>query len=133
MSFVPYLHFEGRCAEAMAFYADLFGATDLQLMRYSEAPGDQALPSDRIMHAQFSLADGVLMASDYPPGPSERQAAVSVMTTPATVAEGYRLHAALAEGGAEIMPFGPTFWSPGFGMVKDRFGTHWIIGVQGTD
>lgn len=33
----------------------------------------------------------------------------------------------LAEGGAVIQPFGPTFFSPGFGMVKDRFGTHWII------
>ena len=28
------------------------------------------------------------------------------------------------------MPFGPTFWSPGFGMVNDRFGKHWIIGAQ---
>jgi PhnB protein len=33
----------------------------------------------------------------------------------------------LAEGGAIIDDFKPTFFSPGFGMVKDRFGTHWII------
>jgi len=133
MHFIPYIHFEGRCAEAMAFYADLFGATDLQLLRYCEAPGGQALPSDRIMHAQFSAAGASLMASDYPPGPSDRQAGMSVMISPATVAEGQRLYLALAVEGAEIMPYGPSFFSPGFGMVKDRFGTHWIIGVQGAD
>lgn len=33
---------------------------------------------------------------------------------------------------AEIMRFGITSWSPGFGTGKNRFGTHWIIGVQGS-
>jgi PhnB protein len=27
------------------------------------------------------------------------------------------------------MPFAQTFWSPGFGMVVDRFGTPWMINV----
>jgi len=129
MTFMPYIHFEGTCAEAMTFYANLFGATDLQLMRYNEAPGGQALPSDRVMHAQFSAQGGVLMASDFPPGSGDAQAGMSVMTTPATFDEGRRIHDALAKDGAEIVPFGPSFFSPGFGMVKDRFGTHWIIGV----
>jgi PhnB protein len=34
------------------------------------------------------------------------------------------------EGGHVIEAFGPTFFSPGFGMVKDRFGTHWIISAM---
>ena len=25
------------------------------------------------------------------------------------------------------MPFQPSFWADGFGMVDDRFGTHWIV------
>jgi PhnB protein len=28
------------------------------------------------------------------------------------------------------MPIGPTFWSPCFGMVTDRFGVHWMITVD---
>ena len=132
MAFMPYLHFDGTCAEAMAFYADLFGATDLQTMPYSAAPpGDgPAFASDRIMHAQFSAGGAVLMASDFPPGMGEGQKAVSVMIDPATVAEGQAKFDRLRVGGDVIMPYGPTFWSPGFGMVKDRFGTHWIIGAQ---
>ncbi|EEW24606.1 VOC family protein [Rhodobacter ferrooxidans] len=131
MTFMPYLHFDGTCAQAMRFYADLFGGTNLQLMTYAEAPPGQMPPSDRIMHAQFTAAGGTLMASDYPPGmAAQPQTSVSVMTAPASVDEGQRLFAALAEGGSVVMPWGPTFWSPGFGMAQDRFGTHWIIGVE---
>jgi PhnB protein len=27
------------------------------------------------------------------------------------------------------MPLGNTFWSPCFGMVADRFGVGWMVGV----
>ena len=26
------------------------------------------------------------------------------------------------------MPFGDVFWADGFGMLRDRFCTHWMIG-----
>jgi PhnB protein len=29
------------------------------------------------------------------------------------------------------MPLGPTFFSPAFGMVKDRFGVGWMVIVPG--
>lgn len=44
-----------------------------------------------------------------------------------STAEGRRIFDALAEGGQVTMPFGETFWSPGFGMVTDRFGTPWMV------
>ena len=28
------------------------------------------------------------------------------------------------------MPLAPTFWSPAFGMLRDRFGTTWMITTQ---
>jgi PhnB protein len=34
---------------------------------------------------------------------------------------------ALADGGQVMMPFQPTFWSKGFGMVVDRFGLMWMV------
>jgi PhnB protein len=36
---------------------------------------------------------------------------------------------ALSEGGQVHMPLAKTFWSPLFGMVADRFGVLWMIGV----
>lgn len=29
------------------------------------------------------------------------------------------------------MPLGPTFFSPAFGMVADRFGVSWMVVVHG--
>ncbi|RYI35691.1 MAG: VOC family protein [Acetobacteraceae bacterium] len=129
---IPYLHFQGHCAEALAFYADIFEADDLQLMRYSDAPDmDDALRDPtRVIHGQLSLPDGVLMASDYPPGMTgDAQAAVSIMQVADTVAEAQRVFRALAKGGAVVQDFGSTFFSRGFGMLKDRYGTHWMISV----
>lgn len=129
MSFAPYIHFQGNCAEAMAFYADVFGATNLQMMRYSEAPeGSGMPPSDRVMHGSLTASGGMLMASDFPEGMAgEPQAGVSISFSAPDNEAGEAVFRRLGEGGTVIMPFGPTFWSPGFGMVKDRFGTHWMI------
>ncbi|MBS0302613.1 MAG: VOC family protein, partial [Proteobacteria bacterium] len=35
----------------------------------------------------------------------------------------------LTQGGAVAMAYGKTFWSEGFGMVTDRFGTPWMVNV----
>jgi PhnB protein len=70
----------------------------------------------------------MLLGSDFPPGwEGDPQKAVSISHIGATVAEAERVFAALAEGGEVIMTFQPTFWSDGFGMLKDRFGTHWMV------
>lgn len=130
MPTLPYLHFQGQCAEALAFYAEVFGGTDLQTMRYADGPDGPPAWKDsaRVMHGQVTLYDGTLMASDYPPGmEGDGQRGFSVMQSTPTVAEGQRVFDLLAAEGIVIDPYHPTFFSPGFGMVKDRFGTHWII------
>jgi PhnB protein len=130
----PYLHFQGTCAEAMRFYAEVFGATDLQMMDYADTPAEAGMPKmpgGRVMHSQMTTPGGVLMASDYPPGQDGApQGSVSLMLAPKTVAEGRRLFDSL-KGGAVVVDYGPTFFSKGFGMMVDQFGTHWIVGAAG--
>ncbi len=130
MPTLPYLHFQGDCAQALAFYQAVFGGTGLQTMRYADGPEAPAgwKASERILHGQVTLGDGTLMASDYPPGVvGDAQAGFSVMQTATDATAGRAIFDQLAEGGAIIDAFRETFFSPGFGMVKDRFGTHWII------
>lgn len=132
---IPYLHFPGTCAEALAFYAAIFASPPPILMRYAEAP-DIPPPSDpdRVMHGQLMLPDGPLMASDFPPGvKGDAQQAVSLMLTAPDGTTARDWYPKLGDGGAQVLPFGPTFFSRGFGMVKDRFGTHWIISVAPED
>lgn len=131
MPIIPYIHFSGDCAEAMASYADLFGAAPPQIMRYRDAPemAEVAEGTDLVMHSEIHAPGGTIMASDYPPGMAgEPQQGMSIMYGVADAETGRRIFERLAtEGGGTIMDYGPTFWSSGFGMVKDRFGTHWMI------
>jgi len=131
MTFTPFLHFDGAAEEAMNFYADLFGASDLELMRFCDAPADAGMgDSARVMFSQFSVGSQRLGAWDTPPGmTAPPQASVSVGHEVDDVAEGQRIYSALSEGGEQTMPFGNTFFSAGFGMLRDRFGTNWVISV----
>ena len=134
MAFVPYIHFQGTCRDAMSFYRDVFGGSDLFVMTYGEAPtgmdvGAMSPEAARaVMHAELTAPGGTLMASDFPPGmPGEAQKAMSIAWNVDSYAGAEDLYEKLRDGGEVIMPFGDTFWADGFGMVKDRFGTHWMI------
>ena len=136
MAFDPYLHFQGNCAAAMTAYATLFGATDLAMMRYADAPDGtpEMAGSPLVMHASFTVQGRVLMASDYPPGMAGTpQASVTLSHTVPDWAGGKHLFDALAEDGVILMPYGKTFWAAGFGMVTDRFGTTWMVTTPGPD
>ena len=133
MPTMPYLHFQGDCAQALAFYQTVFHGTNLQMMPYADGPAapPEWKASKRIMHGQLTIADGTLMASDFPPGTDgDPQQAVSIMQTAPDAPAARAMFDQLATGGAVIQPFAATFFSPGFGMVKDRFGTHWIISAM---
>ncbi|WP_420341945.1 VOC family protein [Paenirhodobacter sp.] len=129
--FTPYMHFQGCCAEALTTYCRVLGGTELTLMTYDDVPDGGfggAGAGQLIMHGSFRLRDGMLFASDFPPGmEGERQQAVSVHLDFPTDAAAHAAFDALREGGQEIMPFAETFWATGFGMLRDRFGTHWML------
>ncbi len=135
MSFIPYLNFDGQCAEAIQFYAEVFGADEVQIMRFSDAPEEEGLPqSDRVMYSHIMIGDKCLMASDSPPGLTQPpQESVSVHYPVPDLATGQAVFEALAHQGTITMAFEPTFFAPGFGMVRDRFGTSWMIGVHPED
>ena len=133
MPTLPYLHFQGNCAEALRDYARIFGSAPPQMMLYADAPGAPAAHKGQphVIHGQVAIFDGTLMASDFPPGmEGDPQKAVSVMQSAPDMESGERIFNALCEGGAVIQPWGPSFFAKGFGMVKDRHGTHWILTVQ---
>ena len=130
MKFHAYLNFDGDCAEAFRFYQELLGG-DLQIMTHRDAPGAEQVPEgwgDRVMHAALTVGDELLMASDTPPEHYQRPAGTYVSVTVDTIDEARRIFDGLAEGGEVQMPFQSTFWSAGFGMLADRWGTPWMVG-----
>ncbi len=129
---IPYLSFDGNCAEAMRFYERALGGqleaviTNRQTPYADQTPPDQL---DRVMHAYLALpGGGSLYAGDsMADSPYTGINGVMVALTYDTVAEAERVFAALCEGGKVSMPLGPTFWAKTFGMVTDRYGTPWGI------
>lgn len=123
-----YLFFDGNCAEAMQFYERSIGGS-LRMVKASETPGGSG---DAIMHAHLGLTSGgILMASDWMGDePFPGKAGFRVHVSFATPEESERIFKVLADGGSVQMPFQQTFWSKGFGMVTDRFGTPWMVGTE---
>lgn len=142
MQFIPYLNFDGNCAEAFDFYAGLFDGTLVYRGTFAEMPASEDMPPipesarNRIMHVHLQIKEQSLLGSDAMPGADpncggyQPPQGLWVSIQAADLAEGRRLFDALAQGGQTVMPFAATFWSPGFGMVRDRFGTPWMVNVS---
>ncbi|CAG0960003.1 hypothetical protein PHYC_00672 [Phycisphaerales bacterium] len=129
-----YLFFGGRCEEALDFYRKAIGAQVDMVLKFKDSP--QPVPSgqlapgfeNKVMHSSFRVGDTTLMASDGC-GEACNFGGFSLSLSLPTAAEVDRAFAALSEGGKVTMPLNKTFWSPRFGMLTDRFGMGWMVGV----
>jgi PhnB protein len=135
MQIEPYLFFEGRAEEALAFYKKAVGARNEIVMRYKEMPDPQpgSIPpggENKIMHMKFDIGDTSIMASDGHCGGATKFDGFALTYNCKDAAEAERVYKALSEGGQVRMPLTKTFFSPAFGMLADKFGVGWMVIVQ---
>ena len=104
--------------------------------RFGEGPADMPVDAkykDWLMHCWLEVGDQALMGADmdeaWAPNIGRPKNGFDVTLHTSDKAEGQRWFDRLAEGGKAVMPFGETFWSPGYGSVVDRFGVPWMINV----
>ncbi|MFO0798201.1 MAG: VOC family protein [Gemmataceae bacterium] len=132
----PYLFFGGRCEEALAFYRDAVGAEVEMLMRFDESPEPPPpgmLPAGfekKVMHASVRIGGAPLMVADGCEARINFEGFQLALTVP-TEEAARKAFDGLAAGGKVTMPLTPTFWSPCFGMVADKFGVTWMVMVPG--
>lgn len=134
MELSPYLIFNGQCAAAFKFYEQCLGGKIVMMQTHGETPARDHVPADwhdKVIHVRLVVGNFALMGSDAPPQhyAAPQGTHVSISVGPA---DAERIFTALAEGGKITMPFEKTFWSPGFGMVVDRFGTPWMVNTEQT-
>ena len=128
-----YLCFNGQCDEAIAFYCEALGANVVMKSYFKDMPESESCPSgaeDKVMHATLQIGESILMVSDGCGSNGPKFEDFSLSISAADEAEAGRLFNALADGGEVQMPLAKTFWSPCFGMVKDRFGLCWMLNVS---
>ncbi len=130
MQIQPYLFFDGRCDEAIAFYQEALGAEVKMLLRYKDAP-DQAMvkpeTKDKVMHASLQIGETNVLASDGHATGQPDFKGFGMALSAATDADSERLFTALGVGGTVAMPMEKTFFASRFGMVSDRFGVLWMV------
>jgi PhnB protein len=133
MQVQPYLFFDGRCEEALAFYRRTLGAEIGMMMRWKDSPEpcpEGAIPpgsENKVMHASVKIGDTMVMASDGRCGGAPSFQGFSLSLDAADDAEAKRLFDALSDGGQVQMPLGKTFFASSFGIVADKFGVSWMV------
>jgi PhnB protein len=132
MHIAPYLHFDGDCAEAFKFYADLLGGEVDMMMTFGEAPPMEGAPAewqDKVVHVHMKAPNGfTLMGTDAPPAYFKTPQGFSVSLAVDSPAEAERIYKALAHGAQAIsMELQKTFFAEKFAMLTDRFGIPWVV------
>jgi PhnB protein len=137
MDIQPYLNFDGRCEEAIAFYCQALGAEVVMLAHFADAPGDTGdgctgnapPPADKVMHACLRVGKAQILASDCFSAGNPEFKGISLSLSADDDAAATRLFDALADGGTVQQPLVATFFASSFGVVTDRFGVSWMIVV----
>lgn len=129
----PHLVFNGQCEAAFRFYEATLGGRIVTILTYGDSPMAEQLPAawrGKIVHASLTIGDTILSGVDAEPGQEIHAQGFYVLLSVDTLAEAERIFHTLAEGGTVQLAFQQTFWSSGFGVVTDRFGTPWEISCE---
>jgi PhnB protein len=130
MKLHTYLNYGGNCEQAFRFYERHLGGTITTLMTRAEQPNPEGVPPDwrkSILYACMQLGETELMAADVPPERFQPMRSAYLSLTVASTDEAERIYGLLAEGGQIFMPMEETFFAFRFGMLRDQFGTSWMI------
>ena len=126
----------GRAQLEGALQSRLFAAVSEVVRQAVPPPEDAGAVSDsgRAARSEATPASSVLSPQRVLPVAADLTArdrcVLLLVSRGHSPAEAERVFAALGVGGTVRMPLGPTFWSPAFGMVHDRFGVLWMVNVM---
>ena len=122
-----YVNYRGTCEEAFRFYERHLGGKIMGISRHSDQPNPNIPPEwkDKVAHAQIEIGGTVVMGADIPNAEPMRSAYLTVMHD--TEEEAEKIYALLADGGEIFMKMEKTFFANRFAMLRDKFGTSWML------
>ncbi|MBM6403976.1 VOC family protein [Phycicoccus sp. CSK15P-2] len=141
-----HLNFRGDAREALEFYRSVFGGHAV-INTYADFGMPKDVPgADKVVFGLVASDTGFrVMGYDVPGetggtitgGTSTRRENNTTLTDQAlfvsvnadTLEEAQSYWDGLAAGSTVVEPLAASDWSPGFGMLTDRFGVTWSVGV----
>jgi PhnB protein len=130
MKLHTYLNYGGNCEQAFRFYEQHLGGKITMMMTHGEQPGLNSVPpgwQTAILFARMSIGETKLMGSDVPPERFQPMRSVYLSLSVTSTDEAQRIHALISDGGQIFMPMQETFFAFRFSMLRDKFGTSWMI------
>ena len=128
MQLTTYLNYAGNCEDAFKFYEQHLGGTIVFLQRHGTQPQPGQVGPEwngKVLHARLELGGSALLGADVP-GAQPMRSAYLTLTLDSN-AEAERIYDLLKDGGEIFMPMAETFFAHRFAMLRDRFGTSWML------
>jgi PhnB protein len=122
-----YLNYRGNCEQAFRFYEQELGGRITGMVRHREQPNPN-IPSDwqdKVLHARIDIGATTVMGADIPSAEPMRSAYLTLSLEEEKEAE--RVYALLAAGGEIFMKMDKTPFANRFAMLRDQFGTSWML------
>ena len=122
-----YVNYHGTCEEAFHFYEHHLGGHITGIVHHGEQPNPNVADDwhDKVLHARIEIGGTVLMGADIPKAEPMRSAYLSLSLDSDAQAE--RVYALLSEGGQIFMKMEQTPFASRFAMLRDKFGTSWML------
>ena len=130
MKLYTYLNYGGNCRQAFEFYAEHLGGRITMMSTHGEAPEPSLVPpdwKDAVLHARIELGGATVFGADVPPDRFQPMRSAYLTLSLDSDEEAERIYALLGEGGQVFMKMEETFFAHRFAMLRDRFGTSWML------
>ena len=130
MKLYTYLNYGGNCRQAFEFYVEHLGGRITMLTTHGEQPTGSTVPPEwknAVLHARIDLGETTVLGADIPPDRFQPMRSAYLTLMLESVSEAERIYALLGDGGQIFMPMNETFFAHRFAMLRDRFGTSWML------
>lgn len=128
MKLNTYVNYNGTCRDAFEFYEKHLNGKITMISTFGEMwDKNKILPGweDKVIHARIEIGNGVLMGADVANAEPMRSAYITLSIPEAEEVE--RIYGLLSDGGQIFMEIQKTFFAARFAMLRDKFGTSWML------
>lgn len=121
-----YINYPGICEEAFKFYEQHLGGKILMMQAHQQPPPN--FPKEwtkPILHAIMQIGGTIVRGADVPG--AEPMRSVYLTLRPETAEEAEHIYNLLSAEGQIFMQMEKTFFANRFAMLRDKFGTSWML------
>lgn len=121
-----YINYPGHCEKAFRFYEQHLGGKIIMMLPHEQPPPNFPKEWEKpILHATMELGGLLIRGADVPGAEPMRSAYLTLRLDNAEEAE--QVYELLSKDGQVFMKLEKTFFANRFAMLRDRFGTSWMI------